>query len=158
MPQIDDLLITDMTLDHLDIVHEIETRSFVTPWSKNELRREITENNHAIYKVAITRSGIDLAGYAGLWHIVNEGQITNIAVDKPYRHMGVGSLLLESLITVAKELEMIGLTLEVRKSNISAQGLYKKYGFISEGIRKNYYPAIRPETNREDAIIMWKYL
>lgn len=146
-----------MTIAHLEDVYAIETRSFTTPWAKYEFRKEIESNKHAVYKVAETSAGI-VAGYAGLWHIVNEGQINNIAVDLPYRRKGVGALLIESLIEVAKERGMIGLTLEVRVSNIEAQNLYKKYGFEAEGIRKGYYAdnAERPGT-REDAIIMWKY-
>ena len=141
--------IVDMTPHHIEAVHAIETRSFTTPWSKNELMREL-QNKHAIYKVAAEKEKV--AGYAGLWHIVNEGQITNIAVDVLYRRMGVGSMLMEALIALAHEMEMIGLTLEVRAGNTAAQELYKKYGFLPEGIRKNYYKA-----DREDAIIMWKY-
>jgi len=145
------IIITDMTLAHLDAVYEIETHSFSIPWSKNELRKEITENKHAIYKVAIMDSG-EITGYAGLWHVVNEGHITNIAVDTDFRRMGVGSRLVEGLIAVAQEKEMIGLTLEVRIGNTAAQKLYTKYGFRPEGIRKRYY-----SDTGEDAVIMWKY-
>lgn len=145
------ITITDMTLAHLDAVYEIETHSFSIPWSKNELRKEITENKHAIYKVAIMDSG-EITGYAGLWHVVNEGHITNIAVDTSFRRMGVGSRLVEALIAVAQEKEMIGLTLEVRIGNTAAQKLYTKYGFRPEGIRKRYY-----SDTGEDAVIMWKY-
>ena len=153
------MTVTDMTLAHLDEVYEIETHSFSIPWSKNEFRREIIENKHAIYKVALLAPS-KVAGYAGMWHIVNEGQITNIAVAGKYRRKGVGSLLLESLIAAAYKKEMIGLTLEVRASNTAAQLFYKKYGFKPEGIRKGYYinPAGQPGANREDAIIMWKYI
>lgn len=153
------MTIVNMTMAHLEEVYEIETHSFSVPWSKNEFRREITENKHAIYKVALTEYS-KVAGYAGMWHIVNEGQITNIAVDKAYRRKGVGSLLLESLITTAGDKEMIGLTLEVRVSNIAAIEFYKKYGFMPEGIRKGYYAADagQPGRGREDAIIMWKYI
>jgi len=143
--------ITDMTLDHLDAVYEVETNSFSIPWSKNELRKEIAENKHAVYKVAFLDH--EIVGYAGLWHVVNEGHITNIAVDIPYRRMGVGSLLIEELIAVAQAREMIGLTLEVRMGNAAAQKLYTKYGFKPEGIRKRYYA-----DTGEDAVIMWKYL
>jgi ribosomal-protein-alanine N-acetyltransferase len=143
--------ITDMTSAHLDEVYQIETRSFAIPWSKSELRKEIEENKHAVYKAAISPSG-ELAGYAGLWHIVNEGHITNIAVDSSFRRMGVGSMLVEALIKLAREREMIGLTLEVRTGNAAARGLYEKYGFKPEGIRKRYYA-----DTGEDAIIMWKY-
>ena len=143
--------ITDMTLAHLDAVYEVETRSFSIPWSKNELRKEIAENRHAIYKVAL--QDFTVVGYAGLWHVVNEGHITNIAVDIPYRRMGVGSLLIEELIATAQAREMIGLTLEVRIGNAAAQKLYTKHGFKPEGIRKRYYA-----DTGEDAVIMWKYL
>ena len=138
-----------MTESHINTVYEIETRSFSQPWSKNELLKEL-ESKHAIYIVAEVKGTV--AGYAGLWHIVNEGQITNIAVDIPFRRLGVASLLLKKLISIAQEKNMIGLTLEVRVSNITAQNLYKKHGFVSEGIRKGYYD------NGEDAVIMWKYL
>jgi len=143
--------VTDMTPTHLDAVYEVELNSFSIPWSKNEIRREIEENKHAVYKVALTETG-EVAGYAGLWHVVNEGHITNLAVDIPYRRMGVGALLLESLITLAQEREMLGLTLEVRIGNAAAQKLYTKYGFKPEGLRKNYY-----SDTGEDAVIMWKY-
>ena len=166
--------ICDMKPQHLDAVYAIELNSFSIPWSKNELQKELS-NKHAVYKVAIINGvkgtsplaggkvhwtfpgaephGLKIAGYIGMWHIVNEGHITNLAVDEPYRRMGVGSMLLEALIDLAVEREMIGLTLEVRMGNTAAQKLYTKYGFKPEGIRKNYY-----SDTREDAVIMWKYL
>jgi len=145
------ITIANMTAKHLDEVFEIENKSFAIPWSKNELRRDLEENKNSAYKVAIRGSG-EVIGYAGLWHIVNEGQITNIAVAEAYRRTGVASRLVESLIALAKEREMIGLTLEVRESNAAAQALYKKYGFKPEGKRKSYYA-----DTGEDAIIMWNY-
>jgi ribosomal-protein-alanine N-acetyltransferase len=59
---------------------------------------------------------------------------------------------MEALLKAAKEMGISALTLEVKKSNFNAQGLYKKYGFAEEGFRKGYYA-----DNNEDAIIMWKY-
>lgn len=155
MTQMSEMQIADMDLSHLDVVYGIETRSFAVPWSKNELRKEIADNKFAIYKVALL-DGV-VVGYAGLWHIVNEGQITNIAVDIPYRKMGIGGMLVETLISCAIRLEMIGLTLEVRVSNKAAIALYERYGFKPEGLRKNYY-ARDGDGIREDAVIMWKYL
>ena len=146
--------IIDMAEPHIKEIYEIELRSFSSPWSKNDLLNELS-NKHAVYKVALKDDIV--AGYAGMRHIINEGHITNIAVDVPYRRMGLGAMLLEELIAAARGMEMIGLTLEVRESNTAARNLYIKYGFVPEGIRKNYYKA-ENKPGREDAVIMWKHM
>ena len=91
--------------------------------------------------------------YAGLWTIMDEGHITNIAVDPSYRRMGIGSRLMESVIEIAQRSKLRGLTLEVRVSNTEAISMYKRFGFKIEGLRKNYY-----SDTHEDAFIMWYYL
>jgi ribosomal-protein-alanine N-acetyltransferase len=58
---------------------------------------------------------------------------------------------MEALIAEAKKAGISRMTLEVRKSNLTAQNLYRKYGFEAAGIRKAYYA-----DNGEDALIMWK--
>jgi ribosomal-protein-alanine N-acetyltransferase len=140
-----------MTLDHLDEVHAIEKRSFSTPWSRKSIREEITREN-AYYFTALDNESGAVAGYAGMWHIVNEGHINNVAVDEPYRKRGVGSLLMDALFETGRRLEMMGITLEVRVGNRAAMALYHKYGFKAEGFRKNYYA-----DTKEDAVIMWFY-
>ena len=135
---------------HLDEVFIIEKTCFVTPWSKEALAKELSENETAVYLVALDCDKV--VGYAGMWHIVNEGHITNIAVCEDCRKQGVGGKIVEKLIELALEREMIGITLEVRISNIAAQKLYSKYGFKPEGFRKSYY-----DDTHEDAVIMWKY-
>ena len=104
----------------------------------------------AIYYVAVEDGKI--LGYAGMWHVVVEGHITNVGVLEEARCKGIGSMLMEKLIEIGVEKKMYGITLEVRMGNAPAQALYHKYGFKAEGIRKNYYP-----DTKEDAIIMWKY-
>lgn len=133
---------------HLEQVCLIEKDTFAIPWSKRELQRDTLENERSIYFVAMEETKV--IGFAGMWHVVNEGHITNVAVCNEYRSQGIGTKLIEALIKIAKEKEMIGITLEVRISNIFAQQLYTKLGFKPEGFRKNYYK----DTN-EDAIIMW---
>jgi len=93
-----------------------------------------------------------VVGYGGVWLILDEGHITNIAVHPEYRGIGVGNAILEALIEICKIEQITSMTLEVRKSNTIAQNLYKKYGFLEEGIRKNYYT-----DTKEDGVIMWKY-
>lgn len=139
-----------MNKSHIDGIMEIEKDSFAIPWSRAAVEKELS-NNLAIY--AVVKENDKVVGYGGMWHVVNEGHITNIAVHKDYRHKGIGNIIVNKLIEIAEEKEMIGLTLEVRKSNLPALELYRKNGFKLEGIRPEYY-----EDNKEDAYIMWKYL
>jgi ribosomal-protein-alanine N-acetyltransferase len=135
---------------HIKQIHEIEVECFADAWSEASFKEELA-NALALYFVAV--DGDKVAGYAGMWHVVTEGHITNVAVTGSYRRKGIGEALMEKLETVARELEMIGLTLEVRKGNRVARSLYDKLGFKAEGVRRRYYA-----DNGEDAIIMWKTL
>lgn len=139
-----------MTINDIDKIYEIEKEQFVIPWTKDSFIKELTDNFCAIYFVAEV-SGV-IAGYLGLWHIVTEGHMTNIAVSKKYENMGIGNMLIQKMIDTAIEKEMIGLTLEVSTVNEKALYLYKKFGFKIEGERKEYY-----EVTKEDCYIMWKY-
>lgn len=131
----------------IDEVFAIEMLSFTNPWTKTMFEDEL-ENDLAVYFVYEENGNI--LGYAGIYHILDEGHITNIAVHPNFRNKGIGKMLIAKIIEYAKENGISALTLEVRKSNIIAQSLYKKFGFIEAGIRPNYY--INP---KEDALIMW---
>lgn len=89
-------------------------------------------------------------GFAGMWHAFDEAHVTTIAVDQPWRGRGLGELLLAALFDEATRRGANWLTLEVRVSNESAQGLYRKWGFAIQGTRRRYY-----SDNNEDAYIMW---
>jgi len=145
------MIITEMLEEHIDRVYEIERDSFSVPWSKESLYKDFMQK-HAHYFVALDENG-SICGYCGMWHIVNEGHITNIAVKPENRRQGIGEQLVERLIDLAYEKEMIGITLEVRMNNAPAHGLYARAGFKPEGIRKGYY-----SDTKEDAVVMWKYL
>lgn len=132
--------------EHLEQIDKIEQASFSSPWSINAYLDEIS-NPLAHYLVVEDSSGV--LAYGGFWKILNEGHITNIAVDPQKRNCGIGSFLLTNLLELAKTLEITSLTLEVRASNLAAQALYKKFGFISCGLRPGYYP------DGEAAMIMW---
>ncbi len=95
-------------------------------------------------------SQVTLAGYAGLWLMMEQAHITTIAVRPQFRGQGFGELLLISLAEVAQDIGARWLTLEVRVSNEAAQNLYRKYGFHPAGVRHKYY-----SDNQEDALIMW---
>lgn len=144
------IFVREMTAEDLDYVMEIENASFAIPWTRKSMEGELG-SAMKLYYVALCDDRV--VGYAGMWHVVTEGHITNIAVLPEYRGRGVGKALMEKIMQIAEEKDMLGVTLEVRKSNETALCLYKKYGFVLSGIRKEYY-----EDNKEDAYIMWRYL
>lgn len=106
-------------------------------------------NNFARYLVIKQEDKV--IGYGGMWIILDEGHITNIAIHPDFRGIGAGNLILTALIDLCKAEGITALTLEVRASNTIAQNLYYKFGFELEGIRKGYYA-----DNHEDALILWK--
>jgi [ribosomal protein S18]-alanine N-acetyltransferase len=93
-----------------------------------------------------------VVGYGGLMVSVDDGHITTLAVDPEWHRNKLGSRLMLALARDAIDRGVVGLTLEVRVGNAPAQELYRKFGFVPAGIRKNYYI----ETN-EDALVMWAH-
>lgn len=144
-----DFVIRKMTIEDIDQVLEIEKSSFTTPWSRDAFVVEVTENMLAKYIVA--DYGGMVVGYGGIWLIIDEGHVTNIAVLKEYRGIGIGKEILKGLIDICNERNINAMTLEVRRSNEIAKSLYRQYGFKEYGIRPNYYA-----DDNEDAIIMWR--
>jgi ribosomal-protein-alanine N-acetyltransferase len=144
-----DIDIEPMMIKDIDEILKIEAVSYPTPWSRRAFESEINDNSYAHYYVA--RHDGKVVGYVGMWIILDEAHITNIAVHPQYRRKGIGQCLLESMFEKARGFGATRMTLEVRVSNYTAQRLYKRLGFVERGTRKGYYT----DTN-EDAIIMWK--
>lgn len=141
------VIIRRMTLADVPRVHEIELATFHTPWSYQSFVDEMTTNKCARYIVA-EEDGRVIA-YAGAWLVFDEGHITNIAVDSAARGRGVGACATRALMQYAANMGVQYMTLEVRKSNLVAQRMYKSLGFIELGVRKRYY-----EDNGEDAYLL----
>ncbi|SFB06535.1 ribosomal protein S18-alanine N-acetyltransferase [Clostridium frigidicarnis] len=141
--------IIEFTDKYIDDVTEISKLSFKIPWSRESIEKEL---KNPFSKYVLAKVDNEIIGFGGMWFIVDEGHITNIAVHSKFRGLGIGSALLSSLINICKECNGVAMTLEVRFSNIAAQALYSKFGFKNEGVRKKYY-----SDNGEDAIIMWKH-
>lgn len=148
MKQITRVVLEPMKVEDIPRVVEIERESFRTPWPADAYTHELKENRLAAYLVA--RAEGELVGYGGMWVILDEAHITTIAVDLGYRGQHIGERLLLGLIDAALARGARWMTLEVRMSNLTAQTLYKKYGFREIGTRKGYY-----SDNREDAVVMW---
>ncbi|MFC0562151.1 ribosomal protein S18-alanine N-acetyltransferase [Halalkalibacter alkalisediminis] len=141
-------MIRFMTVEDLPAVMAVEQDAFSTPWDSAIFKSEITSNQFAHYLVYEIDDVI--IGYCGLWVVMDEAQITNIAIHSNYRGQKLGEQLLRYVIAFVKQMGVTKLSLEVRVSNSVAQNLYRKVGFQEGGIRKNYYA-----DNLEDALVMW---
>lgn len=165
-----------MTEADIPQVAEIEGQSFPTTWPRTAYRRELA-NRLARYLVLIDRAHAPLSpeeapqgrsllgflrrkpsadsttdyivGYVGVWLMVDQAHVVAIAVREDYRRRGLGELLLSEAIDLALANGQESVTLEVRRSNESAQALYEKYKFLKVGVRRRYYT-----DNKEDALIM----
>ena len=136
-----------MTLQDVDAVWEIEKQSFAIPWSRDAFVTEVTENKCARYLV-VREDGVPVA-YAGMWLVLDEAHVTNIAVRSDMRGRGLGEVVARALMQLAADTGIRYMTLEVRRTNLVAQSLYKKLGFVEVGFRKRYYA-----DNNEDALVM----
>ena len=140
------MVVRKMTRDDVNAVYELSVACFSEPWSLDSIKQEV-ENPVASYFVAEQDGKI--VGYSGLWHVLDEGEIINIAVSKQVRRQGIGALLLDKLLEEARQYALTVIRLEVRKSNEAAQSLYERYGFKAIAVRKGYY-----HKPLEDAVIM----
>lgn len=145
-----DMLVRQANEKDVDDIYEIERLCFPDPWSRASLVHELTENPRAFYIVAEIDGKV--VGYAGLWWVEDEGHITNVAVKPGYRNRRIASGIISVMIDFTQSKGIAHHTLEVRRSNDAAIGLYEKYGFRVEGVRKKYYL-----NNGEDALIMWRH-
>jgi [ribosomal protein S18]-alanine N-acetyltransferase len=146
-PQFVDVEVTKFRRRHLRKVLMIETRVYPRPWSASLFLSELAQRSTRSYIVARYES--EVVGYAGMMFTGLEAHITNIAVDPTFHGMKVGSRMLLTLITEAIARGAETISLEVRVSNLAAQAMYEKFGFVVAGTRKGYYI----ET-KEDAFVM----
>ena len=129
-------------------MQEILISDFDDFWSFSTLKEEL-ENENSSY--IIGKINNEIIGFAGLKKIFDQADIMNIVIKKTYRNQGIGTLLLENLILLAKDLNISTIFLEVNEQNKPAIHLYEKLGFKKLGVRKKYY-------NNNNGIIMKKNL
>lgn len=130
-------------------VAALEKECFSEPWSETELKKSMQQSNYCFF---VAEEENQVLGYLGMYQILDEGDITNVAVTSSARNRGIGAHLLQTLMKNCLSLGVTCITLEVRESNQSAIHLYQKHGFSIEGVRKNYY-----SQPTENALIMWNY-
>jgi ribosomal-protein-alanine N-acetyltransferase len=142
-----DFKIYPMDSSSVKSIININQLSFPISWSLESLKSEL-DNKFAKY--VILKKDDSIVGYGGMWIIIDEAHITNIAVHPLARGLGAGDIIVEALFKICRKQKVTAITLEVRSSNFIAINLYEKHGFEKVSIRPHYY-----EDNGEDAVIMW---
>ena len=143
--------IVDTRPEHIDDILLMERQCFSVPWTREQLAAQMSDSMY-IFLAAEDENG-RAVGYVGLMYVLDEGYISNVAVSPSRRREGIADMLLTELYARAKAKKLSFLTLEVRKSNIPAQSLYKKHGYTEVGMRKGYY-----SLPKEDAVLMTCFL
>lgn len=141
--------LTPMRATDLEQVVQIETDVYPHPWSRGNfldalasgyVSRVVSDQQHS------------LVGYFLLMLAVDEAHLLNISVRRDRQRHGIGRMLLDQVTALARAAGMASVLLEVRPSNGRAVEIYRRYGYVPIGMRKNYYPAA--DNQREDAIVM----
>lgn len=125
----------------------VEKDSYEFPWSAGNFIDSI----HAGYSAWVYEIGGEIIGHMILMIVLDEAHLLNITIAPAWRRQGLGKVLLEQGMMIARQHPARALFLEVRPSNGPAIALYENYGFEAFALRKAYYPA---ENGREDALVM----
>lgn len=143
-------ILRDAAIADVPQICAIENACFSMPHSEEQLCRELQGDLHELIAAV---SGSRVVGYVGLMHVVDEGYITNVAVDAAFRRQGIADALLQAAEERALSLALAFISLEVRESNLPAIRLYTKHGYEAVSVQKDYYTM-----PKENAIIMTRQL
>ncbi len=144
--------IRPMVLADVEAVYAIDRLSFSMPWTERSYRFEITENANAsawVADAALPDGSHRVVGMIVTWLIVDEAHVGTIAVHPDFRKRGIGRRLLATCLSATARRGAREALLEVRRSNVEAQRIYKQFGFEIVGVRPRYY-----RDNGEDALLM----
>jgi [ribosomal protein S18]-alanine N-acetyltransferase len=144
-------VIRQMTHEDMPAVIALEKAAFRNPWSPELLRRELDHDWSTILLVEspLPGGGRELLGLAIFWIVQDEVHVLNVATAPEHRRRGVARAVMEELLARGRHRRCTLATLEVRRSNEAAIGLYRSFGFRSVGVRPNYYV-----DEKEDALVM----
>tara|TARA_B100000700_G_scaffold8795_1_gene9078 strand:- start:195 stop:689 length:495 start_codon:yes stop_codon:yes gene_type:complete len=132
------LRIIKLGLIHLDACLEIDRKSFKGLWTKSQWERELSDPKR-ISLGAIDLDTKKLLSLCSAWLVLDEIQLTSIAVHPKHFRKGLGKFILSNLIKHPMCVKSNQIYLEVKETNEPAKALYKSMGFIKKGHRSNFY-------------------
>jgi ribosomal-protein-alanine N-acetyltransferase len=123
-------------LADLEAIVRLENVSFAEPWTRSTLRAALTDEHTQV--LLAEREGA-ACGYAVVWNILDEGELTSLAVAPDARGQGIGATLLKAALRACRRRGARTVFLEVRVDNVAARRLYERCGFTRAGLRRGYY-------------------
>ncbi len=144
--------VESMQLTDLDAVMALEPLLFAgDPWPRSVYRYELTTSDYSFFRVVRGQlpAHPPILAYGGTWLLVDTVHVGTIGTHPAWQGKGLGAWLLLHLIEEGRMMGAVEVTLEVRLSNLHAQGLYTKLGFVRVGRRRRYY-----RDTGEDALLM----
>lgn len=132
-------------------VAAMERVCYPDPWPASAFAT--LPDNPRVFFAVVRDERNRLAGYAVAWHVMDEGELANLAVAPDMRRRGVAAALLDAVVENAIVRGTTRIFLEVRESNTAARALYSARGFDEVGRRKDYY-----RSPVEDALILRRTL
>jgi ribosomal-protein-alanine N-acetyltransferase len=142
-----EIRLRDMTAADVDAVLRIEQQVHFHPWTRGMFNDSLCNG----YICKVYAAAEEIVGYAVLVPALDEVHLLDISIAGAHQRMGLGEKLLGEILALARERKFARMILEVRRSNLAANSLYRKAGFAEIGVRRAYYPA---QDGREDAIVM----
>lgn len=141
------MIVRELKVEDLEEIVNIENSLYIDRWTKEAYLRDL--ENDIAYNYVLEHDGV-IIGYYGFWILFDNIDITKVSIRKEFQGMGLSKILLEDLFNRIQNLDVCSITLEVRVSNEKAINLYKKFGFETICVRKQYY------NDLEDAYILQK--
>ncbi len=139
-----------MTIDDLPGVMEIEKVAFSNPWTQEMVKKELTQDWSTVLVVEEPVGGVwTVLGFSIFWLVADEIHVLNVATAVKQRRRGIGRAVMEATLAYGRTHRCRIASLEVRRGNEAAIGMYKVLGFKAVGMRPNYYT-----DDREDAVVM----
>lgn len=138
--------------EHLDTVLAIEQTAYSHPWR----RGQFADAHASGYWLQGLWQGPELLGYLVAMPGVQETHLLNLTVAPDHQGQGHSHPLMQALLQWSLAQGAQSIWLEVRQSNARAQAVYQRAGFVTVGLRKDYYPAGRQQ--REHAVVMQRPL
>ena len=144
------LIFRKVTENDVSSIAILEKYVFSDSWTERSIYETHCQNQAFI---VVAECEGEVVGYCIAYYVLDEGEIARIAVNEKVRRQGVGQGLLDFVCGWCKEKQIARLLLDVRESNVDARAFYQQYGFVEDGIRKNFY-----ELPKENAVLMSKIL